>query len=91
MPIKNVLRNINLFVDGRGYAGQVDEFDPPKLTVQTEEYRAGGMDGPVEIDLGLEKLECTLTLPGIDADVVKLWGVYGSELTPHYAEGSAGG
>lgn len=31
MPITDVLRNINLFVDGRGYAGKVEELNLPKL------------------------------------------------------------
>ena len=82
MPIKDILRNINLFVDGRGFAGRVDELELPKLTIQTEEFRAGGMDAPVELDMGLEKLETTLTISGIDKEVVKLWGVYTEASTP---------
>ena len=35
MPIKDILRNVNLFVDGRGFAGRVDELELPKLTIQT--------------------------------------------------------
>lgn len=74
--IPDILKNFNLFVDGRGYAGRVDELTPPKLAVKTEEHRAGGMDAPVEIDMGLEKLECSLSTAGIDPDVLKLWGVH---------------
>ena len=73
--ITDVLRDINLFVDGRGYAGKVTEFTLPKLTVKTEEYRAGGMDAPVELDMGLEKLECDFSLDSIDAETLKLWGL----------------
>ena len=73
--ITDVLRDINLFVDGRGYAGKVSEFTLPKLTVKTEEYRAGGMDAPVELDMGMEKLECDFSLDSVDRDVLRLWGV----------------
>ena len=73
--IVDILRNISLFVDGRGYAGQVDECIPPKLTVKTEDFRAGGMDGMVEIDQGLEKLEATLQTSGIDKTLLQQWGV----------------
>ena len=73
--ITDVLRDINLFVDGRGYAGKVMEFTLPKLTVKTEEYRAGGMDAPVELDMGMEKLECDFSLDSIDAETLKLWGL----------------
>ena len=88
MPTKDILRNINLFVDGRGYAGRVDEIELPKLTIKTEEFRAGGMDAPTELDMGLEKLETTLTISGIDREVVKLWGVYTSASTPLTVRGA---
>ena len=73
--ITDVLRNVNLFVDGRGYAGSVEEVNLPKLTVATEEHRAGGMDAPAELDMGLEKLECDWSASAIDADLLKAWGV----------------
>lgn len=83
MPVAvNVLRNVNLFVDGRGYAGVIDEVSPPKLTVKTEEFRAGGMDGPVEIDQGIEKLECTLKTASIDAGLLRQWGIARGALAP---------
>ena len=88
MPIRDILRNINLFVDGRGYAGRVDEIELPKLTIKTEEFRAGGMDSSVELDMGQEKLETTLTLSGVDREVVKLWGAYTSATTPLTARGA---
>ena len=34
MAIARLLKNISLFVDGRGYAGEMDQFDLPKLTVK---------------------------------------------------------
>ena len=80
--IVDVLRNVNLFVDGRGYAGRVEEINPPKLTVATEEYRGGGMDGPAEIDMGLEKLECDWTTSAIDADLLRAWGVAHGAMLP---------
>ena len=83
MPVASaVLRNVALFVDGRGYAGAVDEFSPPKLAVKTEEFRAGGMDAPVEIDQGLEKLECSFKTSSIDPGLLKQWGVAQDALTP---------
>ena len=43
---KDIRKNFSLFVDGRGYAGNTDEANMPELSLQTEEYRAGGMDAP---------------------------------------------
>ncbi len=49
--LPKILKNFNVFVDGRGYAGRIDEISLPKLAIKTEEYRAGGMDIPVSIDI----------------------------------------
>ena len=73
--IVDVLRNVNLFVDGRGYAGSVEEVNLPKLTVAMEEHRAGGMDAPAELDMGMEKLECDWSSSAVDADMLKAWGL----------------
>jgi P2 family phage contractile tail tube protein len=70
-----VLRGFNLFVDGRGHAGKVEELTLPKLTVKTEEFRAGGMDAPVELDMGMEKLECSFTLADYHQDTARYWGM----------------
>jgi len=75
VAIQNILKNLNLFVDGRGFAGKVTEIELPKLTMKTSEYRAGGMDAPVEIEMGMEKLETTFTLNGYDPEVLKLFGL----------------
>ena len=80
--IQDILRNINLFVDGRGYAGNVVELNLPKLTIRTEEHREGGMDAPVEIDMGLEKLECDFTTSAVDVELLLRWGLAPGEQTP---------
>ncbi|MGI0119452.1 phage major tail tube protein [Zooshikella sp. RANM57] len=57
-----VLKNMNLYIAGKGYAGRVSEITLPKLTIKTEEYSAGGLDTPLSIDMGMEKLECSFTV-----------------------------
>ena len=73
--LPRLLKNMNLFVDGHGYAARVDEIQLPKLSLKTEEHRAGGMDIPIEIDLGMEKLEAELTLSDYAPDIFTLWGL----------------
>ena len=34
MAARDIRKNFNAFVDGRGYAGQADEFNAPKLALQ---------------------------------------------------------
>ena len=72
--IKDVMKNVDLYVDGTLYLGKCESVEPPKLNLRMEEYR-GGLDAPVEVDMGLEKLECTVTTFGLDPDLLALWGV----------------
>ena len=88
MPARDVLKNINLFVDGRGYAGQIDEYNAPDLTLSTEDYRAGGMDAPITIEMGQEPLETSFSLIAYDADVLALWGVAAGASVPFTARGA---
>lgn len=71
---REILKNFNLFIDGRGYAGVVEEYTPPVLAIKTEDFRAGGMDSSVAIDMGMEKLECSFTLINFDRTVLTLFG-----------------
>jgi P2 family phage contractile tail tube protein len=82
MSVRDVIKNFNLFVDGRGYAGQVEEFNPPKLTTKDEEFRGGGMDGSVEIEMGIEKLEADFSMLAFDRAVLSLWGVAVGKVVP---------
>ena len=57
--LPKIIKDAILSVDGRGYAGIVDNVEWPKVARKTEEYRAGGMLGPVMLDLGQEAMELT--------------------------------
>lgn len=80
MAARDVRKNLNLFVDGRGYAGQIIDFNAPKLTLQTEDFRGGGMDAPLKLTMGMEAMDTDFALLAYDKDVLALFGV---------AEGSA--
>lgn len=70
-----IRKNFNLYLDGFGYAGNVDEYQAPTLAVQVEDFRAGGMDSSVALDMGMEKLEASFKLSKIAAEAIRLWGV----------------
>ena len=70
-----VIKNMNLFVDGRNYCGKADTVTPPVLTRKTEEYRGAGMPAPVDIDMGLERMEASWVLSDYDLNMVSLWDV----------------
>jgi P2 family phage contractile tail tube protein len=64
-----------MFADGWGKMGNVEELNLPKLSLKMEEYRGGGMDVGVDIDLGMEKLEAEFTLTSFDPQVLSLFGL----------------
>lgn len=74
--IADIIRNINLFVEGQGYAGKIEELTLPKLTPLVQEYKAGGMSAPIDVLMGgHEKLEAELSLKAFDPKVLKLFRV----------------
>lgn len=74
MKIPAKLTHFNLFVDGKGLAGLINELTLPKLTMQTQDHQSGGMDAPVEVEMGMEKLESTYVLAEYNPDVIRLMG-----------------
>jgi P2 family phage contractile tail tube protein len=69
------IRAMNLSVAGKGYLGAVEEVVLPKLKIKTQEFKAGGMDTPIELDHGLEKLECSFTMANYDPDLFKAFDI----------------
>jgi P2 family phage contractile tail tube protein len=86
--IPRVLKNFSLFVDGRGLAGTVSTLTLPTLTTKMEEFRGGGMDAPVEIDMGMEKLEASFELFDYDENVLGLYGLADGAATQLTARGA---
>ena len=74
MALPNSLKNFNIYVDGRSFAGVAEEVKLPKLSRKVEEFRGAGMDGPVEIDLGQEKIEIEVTCGGFVVEAFKSYG-----------------
>ncbi len=89
--LNDLFKNMNLFVDGRGYAGNVEELTPPKLTMKTEEFRNGGMDAPVEVEMGMEKLEASFSLTKYDSSILAMWGLAPGQTKPLTFRGSLAG
>ncbi|QHG66586.1 phage major tail tube protein [Pseudomonas putida] len=73
--IPETLANLNLFVDGVSFQGDVPNLTLPKLTLKMEEHRPGGMDMPVEMDLGMEKQEAAFTTTGVRREALKFFGL----------------
>lgn len=94
MALPRVLKNFNLFNDAASYMGVAEEVKLPKLSRKTADFRGGGMNGPVDIDLGQEKLELEFTCAGVvlgiyqqyiknkvDGVMVRFAGAYQEDVT----------
>lgn len=86
--LDDILKNMALYVDGRGYAGNVETLTLPKLTMKTEEFRNGGMDAPIEVELGMEKLEAEFTLTRFDRETLTLFGLAQGQNIPLTVRGA---
>lgn len=74
MALPKKLKFFNLFNDGDSYLHEVAELTLPKLARKMEEYRAGGMDTPIKIDMGGEALQCEWTCAGIMENAINQFG-----------------
>jgi uncharacterized protein len=75
MALPKKLKAFNLFQNGENYRGEVTEVTPPKLTRKMEDYRAGGMNGPIGIDFGNEKIVLEWTCGGIMRSALEQYGI----------------
>ncbi|HYD66995.1 phage major tail tube protein [Azospirillum sp.] len=88
IQLPRVLKNLNLFMDGIGYAGRVDEVTLPKLSIKAVEHRAGGMDLPVQLDMGLTAMEIAMVLSDFEPEVFRSFGLLDSAGTPITVRGA---
>jgi P2 family phage contractile tail tube protein len=82
------LKSWSAFIDGKGFAGNCKEVSLPTLTIKTEDFMAGGMDSPIAIDMGLEKLEASVTLTSYDISALQQWGLGEGQEVPLVVKGS---
>jgi len=64
------------------FQGKVTEVELPKLARKLEEYRAGGMDGPVMVDLGQEKMEIKVKVGGFMVELYRDFAAPGVNAVP---------
>ena len=86
--LPKTLKNFTLFVDGEKYAGKVDEIELPKITETTENHLAGGMDAPIEIGMGLEAMEASMTFAEYDPALFSHFGLVTGEDVSVVARGA---
>ncbi len=73
--LPRIQRNMALSINGVGFAGTCESVTPPTLTRLTEDFRAGGMDGTIRIDMGQEAMEMTIVVAGTDHSLLQHLGM----------------
>lgn len=74
MALPKKLKNFNLFGNGDNWQGQIASLTLPELARQMEEYRGGGMAAPMDLDMGMQKLEFQWTPAGIIPELFDNFG-----------------
>lgn len=74
MGFPSKLKDMGLYLDGNDHRGEAAEVTVPKLMIKFEDWRGGGMLGPVPIDMGLDKLELEFTIGGLIASALRSFG-----------------
>lgn len=74
MGLPRKLKDLALFNNANRYLGEVASFTLPKLTRKFEEWRGGGMDSAVKVDMGGEAMEAEWALGGPVLDVLTQYG-----------------
>ena len=74
MALPRRLKNFLLYNEGLAYLGEVPELKLPALKRKMDDYRAGGMSGPIKTDMGMEGLDLEWTSAGFLPDVLGQFG-----------------
>ena len=83
-----IMRNCTLWADRENKIGQIGDITPPVPTEKLEEMRNSGMIKPREVKLGFEKLEFSFKMPGMDPQIMKVFGLAPGTETPFMITGA---
>ncbi|MEY2883394.1 MAG: Major tail tube protein, partial [Pseudomonadota bacterium] len=74
MALPSKLKNLNIFENGLSFIGMATSVTPPKLTRKMEDYRGGGMNAPIKVDMGMEGLVLEFSCGGLMPDIFTSFG-----------------
>ncbi|AQX20255.1 phage major tail tube protein [Bartonella sp. WD16.2] len=73
-PLPRALKYFNIYVDGIPYQEKCDSVTLPNLNFVVESFRAGGMDAPIPIEMGMEELTLSMTVADCSKELLRLLG-----------------
>lgn len=88
MSITYVLRKFVIWADGFGKLGEGENAKLPTMEIKSEDFRGGGMDVALKMDLGMEPLSFEFKLSSFDPQVYSLFGLYPGNEKQYTVRGS---
>jgi P2 family phage contractile tail tube protein len=85
------LKGFTAFANGRGYIGRLNSGQLPKVAIKSEDFRDGGMDVPIELDMGQDKMEAAFGFAEYDPDLMTMWGLLDGSMQALTLRGSMEG
>lgn len=70
-----ILRNCAMWANRESYLGQIGDITVPSPSVKREDMRNAGMAKPRKVHLGYEATEFSFKMPGLDPEILKLFGL----------------
>ncbi|MEM7295307.1 MAG: phage major tail tube protein [Pseudomonadota bacterium] len=88
--MRDLLKFMNTFVDGYGFAGVASAVEVPKIEQATREFSAAGMAGPVDVRMARlsSVLMAKLTFEGFDPYIYETLDITEGSLVPLTIKGS---
>lgn len=87
--LPTIIKQAAFIFDGYGYAGIQDEAKLPPLKKIIEDWRGGGMPGAVGVNMGIEKMQFTAKLAGVNEQLYRAWADYGDPVKQFSLNGHA--
>ncbi|MGH0004060.1 phage major tail tube protein [Pseudovibrio ascidiaceicola] len=72
-----LLRMMRISVDGSGYIGDAESWQPPEIAAITEEVRGSATYGTYLEEMGQQAMQSTLTFKGAPSALFKTYGLLG--------------
>ena len=88
MALTYLLRKFAVYCDGYGKMGEGENCKLPSMEINSEEFRGGGMDTPLKVDLGTNALSMEFKLSSFDPQCYNLWGLFPGQEKQYTIRGS---
>lgn len=72
--LPRTIRLYNIYFQDDGYAGICSEVTLPNLEIKTDDFRGGGMDAPIAVDMGMDQPEIGFEMEEHVSAIMKKFG-----------------